>query len=308
LPISSNGKVEERKVTTTPPTPFLKWAGGKRGLLTQILEFVPDDVDTYYEPFLGAGSLFFAMPSEVVKIVSDFNPNLILTYQAIKDDVDGVLRELKKRTNTKEDYLEVRAWDRSPKYSSRTPASKAARFIFLNKCGFNGLYRVNSKGQYNVPYGNPKTVDFIQENNLRAVSEFLNQKNKKKPTVKLSTGDYKEILREAEGYSSLVYLDPPYHPQSETANFVSYNENGFTAENQVELHDEIVRLTYLGVRVLLSNSDTPFIRDLYSEEIFNINTLSVRRAIAAKKASRGVITEVLIDNYNFLRGKNDKKQ
>lgn len=280
------------------PTPFLKWAGGKRALVEQILEHVPNDIERYYEPFLGAGSLFFSLPSELPKVVSDYNSELISVYETLRDDVDGVLRELRKFKNTKENYMSVRAWDRSPRFSSRSPASRAARFIFLNKCGFNGLYRVNSQGQYNVPYGNPKTVDFIAEENLHAVSDFLKSRSSDgMVATKISSGDYRQILKTATGYGSLVYFDPPYHPTSSTSNFTSYSPDGFGESDQIALRDEILRLTKAGVRVLHSNSDTSFIRNLFSGDIFTINEVTVRRAIAAKSSSRGIITEVLIDNY-----------
>jgi DNA adenine methylase len=280
----------------------LKWAGGKRALVAQILQHVPDDVEKYYEPFLGAGSLFFSLPSSLPKVASDFNVELISVYETIRDDVDGVLRELRKMKNTKEDYLAVRAWDRLPSFSKRSPASRAARFIFLNKCGFNGLYRVNSFGQYNVPYGNPKNVDFVSERNLRSVSDFLKAKSSNRGSFpKISSGDYREILKKANGYGTLVYFDPPYHPTSVTSNFTSYSSQGFGEEDQVQLRDEVVRLTKLGVRILLSNSDTGFIRELYKDRRFRINELYVRRAIAAKSSSRGVITEVLIDNFKAVR-------
>lgn len=292
----------ELQPPVTIPTPFLKWAGGKRALINQILNHVPEDIEKYYEPFLGAGSLLFSLPPELPKFVSDFNSELISVYAAIRDDVDGVLRELRKLSNTKETYLEIRAWDRSPKFSQRTIASRAARFIFLNKCGYNGLYRVNSLGQYNVPYGNPKNVDFIAEGNLRAVSAFLNAKGKRGAlTTRISSGDYREIVRNASGYGSLVYFDPPYHPTSATSNFTSYSSSGFDETNQIELRDEILRLTEAGVRVLHSNSDTDFIRSLFKEKIFTLNEVTVRRAIAAKSSSRGVINELLIDNFKSVR-------
>jgi DNA adenine methylase len=285
----------------TVPTPFLKWAGGKRSLISQIRGHVPEDLEKYYEPFLGAGSLLFSLPRELPKFVSDFNSELISVYTAIRDDVDGVLKELQKLSNNKETYLEIRAWDRSSRFNQRTAASRAARFIFLNKCGYNGLYRVNSLGQYNVPYGNPKNVDYIAESNLRAVSDFLNAKDKRGAfNTRITSGDYREIVKNASGYGSLVYFDPPYHPTSATSNFTSYSSSGFDENNQIELRDEIVRLTEAGVRVLHSNSDTDFIRSLFKERIFTLNQLTVRRAIASKSSSRGVITELLIDNFKAV--------
>lgn len=286
------------------PVPFLKWAGGKRALLPKLIESIPKEFDTYYEPFLGAGSLFFALPRGLTKIVSDYNNELISTYETLRTSVDGVLTELRGLRNSKEDYLRVRAWDREPSFPTRTAESRAARFIFLNKCGFNGLYRVNRQGHYNVPYGAPRSVDFVMEDNLRAVSSFLNaQRADGEPTVRTSAGDYRTILKSATGSRSFVYLDPPYAPLSSTSGFVDYNENGFGEDQQRELRDEIVRLTEEGVRVLLSNSAAPLItEDLYTSRAFNIRHVEVRRAIAAKSSSRGVIQEVLIDNYGAFSG------
>lgn len=288
---------------TANPTPFLKWAGGKRALVPQILPRFPEKFGTYIEPFLGAGSLLFALPADVKKIVNDFNPELISTYEAIRDDLPAVLKELKMRTNSKEDYLAVREWDRSASFGRRSKASRAARFIFLNKTGYNGLYRVNSRGQYNVPYGAPKTVNFLQEENLRAVSAFLSATTSRgTPAVKLMTGDYRLALAQARK-GDFVYLDPPYDPLSATSAFTSYNENGFGREDQEELCRQILALTDKGVKVVLSNSDTPFIRSLYGDKnIFEVETINVRRAISAQKASRGIITEVLVNNFKAIGG------
>lgn len=281
------------------PAPFLKWAGGKRALVPELRKSMPASFSRYFEPFLGAGSLFFSLPSDLPKHVSDFNSELISVYDTIRDDVDGVLSALRGLSNTKEEYLRVRSWDRDESFSSLPSAMRAARFIFLNKCGFNGLYRVNSKGQYNVPYGNPKNVDFVMESNLRAVGYFLNSTTSTGDySVITSSGDYRNLLLEARGPGDFVYLDPPYAPISPTSNFVSYNENGFGEQQQRELQAEILRLTSLGVRVLLSNSAAPLITDdLYSGEAFRVRKIDVRRVIAASTSSRGLIQEVLIDNY-----------
>ncbi len=294
--------MSEIAVSSKTPTPFLKWAGGKRALVAQILRYVPPDIERYYEPFLGAGSLFFSLPRDLPKFVSDANSELISVYETLRDDVDGVLLELYKLKNTKDEYLTVRSWDRSPTFATRSAASRAARFIFLNKCGFNGLYRVNSKGQYNVPYGDPKKVDFIAEENLRAVSDYLKTLLADGQFAsQVSSGDYRKVTKAASGYGSLVYFDPPYHPTSSTSNFTSYSSAGFGESDQLQLRDEILRLTQEGVRVLHSNSNSAFIRELYKDSIFTINEVTVRRAIAAKSASRGLITEVLIDNFNATR-------
>lgn len=296
------------KKTISDAKPFLKWAGGKRQLLNQLLSRVPDNIEIYYEPFLGAGSLMFALPLEIPKVVADSNEELISTYLSIRDDCNGVIQELKQFQNTREAFIAVREWDRLPGYKERSPSSRAARFIFLNKCGFNGLYRVNKSGFFNVPYGNPsQKLDYVSEQNLLSVSEYLNAKdNQGNFLIDFHIGDYREILRKANVKGSFVYLDPPYFPLSKTSNFVSYNELGFSSSNQVELHDEIVDLTQRGVKVLLSNSSVPEIITLYSEPFFTIdNEVSVRRSISADKSKRGVIQEVLIDNFAAFRPQHD---
>jgi DNA adenine methylase len=281
--------------------PFLKWAGGKQALVKVLLEHVPQDINTYYEPFLGAGSLFFSMPAGMKKHVADFNSELISVYETVRDNLPLVLQELQALENTKEKYIEVRGWDRETNFKNRHPAQRAARFIFLNKLGFNGLYRLNSSGYYNVPYGRPVNIDFISSENLLAVSSFLNAKDTTgRLTTNMSSGDYSDLVTNLRGPENFVYFDPPYHPISSTSSFVSYNENGFNVKDQEQLHDLILNLTKNKVRVLLSNSDTEFIRNLYTEPCFTQHRIPVRRAIAAKSQSRGTITELLIDNYAQL--------
>ncbi len=296
--IVSNSPIE----SMTSPKPFLRWAGGKRALLSTLRSHMPEDFSRYHEPFLGAGSLFFSLPIDMPKYVSDFNSELIATYEAIRDELPKVLIELSKFDSAKSTYLAVRAWDREPNFGSRSSASRAARFIYLNKCGFNGLYRLNKQGFYNVPFGGKENVDFIAEANLIRVSSFLRGKDKQGVlTTKTSTGDYTDFLKQIKGKGDFVYLDPPYHPVSATAGFVDYNENGFTAGNQEELHELIVELTRSNVLVLLSNSNTDFIKDLYSENLFTQIEIPVRRAIAAKTTSRGVTSELLISNFGVQK-------
>lgn len=279
------------------PQPFIKWAGGKRSILPEILKRFPSEFGTYYEPFVGAGAVLFAQDRTRPKVAGDYNAELIGVYETIRDDVEGVIRELRKFKNTKQDFLEIRAWDRSPQFSRRTAVSRAARFIYLNKCGFNGLHRVNRRGFFNVPFGSNYGADFVNESNLRSVSQFLAAKVNGMPTLKLVSGDYRETLNSAmEG--DLVYCDPPYDPLSPTSSFTSYSDVGFSREDQVALRDEILRLTDLGVKVIASNSSTAFIRDLYRDKtIFRIDELRVRRAISAAAKSRGSVPEVLICNF-----------
>lgn len=284
------------------PQPFLKWAGGKRSLLAEIRSRTPKYSGTYMEPFLGAGAVLFDQKPDQRKIVSDYNQNLIEVYEVIRDTPDLLLDELRLHVNTAEHYYEVRSWDRVPGFATKSKVSKAARFIYLNKCGYNGLYRVNSRGEMNVPYGSSLKPDYINENTIRSVSEFLNRRDADGNFLtSISSGDYKETLKRAQP-GDWVYLDPPYAPISATASFVAYSRDGFTAEDQATLRDEIIELTKRGVFVLLSNSDVPLIRDLYSDKkYFDTESVSVRRAIAASSSSRGNVDEVFVNNYRAAR-------
>jgi len=292
------------KLSPASPSPFLKWAGGKRGLLHEILPRIPTYSGRYIEPFLGAGAVFFSQQEEKKKIVNDFNPDLIEVYEVIRDSHNELIVELKKFTNTKESFLKVRERDRSPEFFTKwNKIQRAARFIYLNKTCFNGLYRVNSKGFFNVPYGYSKNPDWINEANLKLVSDFLNSSAKGKPNIQFLSGDYRQATKLAKP-GDFVYLDPPYDPVSPTASFVAYQRAGFTSEDQESLRDEIVRLTALGVPLLLSNSETDFINDLYkNKKLFRINHVSVNRAISAKTSGRGSIGEVLVDNFKAVGAK-----
>lgn len=289
--------------TLISPQPFLKWAGGKRALLGEIRTRTPEYSGSYIEPFLGAGAVLFDQSPEQRKFVSDYNQNLIEVYEAIRDTPDELLEELRSHENTEEHYYEVRAWDRDESFSARSKISRAARFIFLNKCGYNGLYRVNSRGEMNVPYGSSINPDYINEATIRSVSDFLGKTDLDGNFLTTITyGDYKKTLEAAQA-GDWVYLDPPYAPLSPTASFVAYSQDGFTEKDQETLRDQAVELTERGVFVLLSNSNVPHIQSLYSETgHFEIDTVDVRRAIAASSSSRGNVSEVLVNNYKAVRG------
>jgi DNA adenine methylase len=222
-------------------------------------------------------------------------------YKAVRDSKEELIHELRKHRNNQEHFLRVRGWDRREDYSSRSEIEKAARFIFLNKTCFNGLYRVNSKGQFNVPFGHYIKPEIYSTTHLNHISSLLNgldsEGRKLAPKVKLKSGDYREVTSMARK-GDFIYLDPPYDPLTSTASFVGYQKEGFTREHQLELRDELLRLNKLGIQFLLSNSDTPFIRKIYKEsKLFQIEGIQVRRAIGASSASRGYVGEVLI--YNF---------
>jgi DNA adenine methylase len=288
-------------VSETPIRPFLKWAGGKRALLPEILPRVPRFNGNYIEPFLGAGAVLFAMPVETKKIANDFNHDLIEVYETIRDFRDELLNELGRHKNTKEYFLEVRAWDRKDDFIRRTPVERAARFIFLNRTCFNGLYRVNSKGQFNVPFGNYNKPDWVLTKTISDASAFLNHKQKSGSfTTTLRSGDYRDSTVMAKK-DDFVYLDPPYDPVNATSSFVAYQSDGFGRDDQIALRDEVVRLTGLGIPVLLSNSDTTFIREIYGDEThFDIDFVKVSRAIGASSSSRSKASEVLINNFGAI--------
>jgi DNA adenine methylase len=304
LRIASSRKPRGRKATVTnlaqtstpslvAPQPFLKWAGGKRALLADIRLRTPLYTGKYIEPFLGAGALLFDQAPDAQKVVSDYNKDLVEVYEVIRDDPEALLTALRSHANNETHYYAVRAWDRSPDWSTRSKVERAARFIYLNKTNYNGLYRVNAAGQMNVPFGGQSNPDWVQSDVIASVSDFLNQKAPDGTFLTtILTGDYRLALAHA-GPGDWVYLDPPY-----ADTFTHYQSGGFTVADQTALRDEVINLTSKGVPVLLSNSDVPLIRELYGDtNIFHIDRVSVRRAIGATAASRGNVDEVMVNNY-----------
>mgnify|MGYP001308173567 CR=1 FL=1 len=271
--------------------PVLKWAGGKRQLLKEITKHIPEDFSTYYEPFLGGGAVLFQLqPSRAV--INDINEELINVYMVIRDQVEELIEELKKHKerNNKEYYYKIRELDRdAEKYRQLSNMQKAARTIYLNKTCYNGLFRVNSKGQFNVPYGRYKKPDIVNETTLRAVSDYLN-----KADITIMCGDFEEAVKEAEE-GSFVYFDPPYDPISATSNFTAYSAESFNREEQIRLKRLCDKLNEKGVKFLLSNSATDFILDLYKD--YHIEIVQANRSINSKGNRRGKIDEVLVKNY-----------
>lgn len=274
------------------PKPFVKWVGGKRQLLEQFKSmnlYPPEKFEVktgrYFEPFVGGGAVFFdLLPSKA--FLSDLNNELVVTYNVIKNDVEKLIVSLKKHKIDKEYFLKVRAQD----INKLSDIATASRFIFLNRTCFNGMYRVNSKGGFNVPYGaytNPKICD---AENLRRVSKALQN-------VEIKHQDYKAILKIAKK-GDFIYFDPPYYPVSKTASFTSYTKEGFLDKEQLELRDAFVELSKKGCFVMLSNSDTPFINKIYSNlKGVRINKVFAGRMINSDASGRGKITEVLVTNY-----------
>jgi len=266
--------------------PIVKWAGGKRQLLADLKNNMPQIFNKYFEPFLGGGALFFNMRPEKAYI-GDINPELINLYQVIKSNVYELIDDLKKHKNTEEYFYEIRTVDRIEKYKKWSNIKKASRFIYLNKTCFNGLYRVNSKGEFNVPFGkysNPRIVDEI---NLLNCSKLLQN-------TEIKCTDFSKVLEYVKK-GDFVYFDPPYMPLNSTSNFTSYTKQGFDKTKQIELKELCDELNNLGVYFLLSNSDTDIIKKLYKN--YEIKKVFASRAINSNANKRGKITEILVRNY-----------
>jgi DNA adenine methylase len=285
-----------KRASSPEPVPFLKWAGGKRSQLKFLKERIGPVEGNFVEPFLGGGAVMFGLSNEIKGhvIAGDLNTDLIVTYEVVRDSVEDLIDELDTFRNEKDFYLSVRAWDRQEDYSQRSKVERAARFIYLNRTGFNGLYRVNSQGFFNVPFGLQSYTNLVNFDNLRAVSEYLRGRNGPRK-VKLVNSTYKSVTKLAK-YGDTVYFDPPYDPLTPSASFVSYQKGGFGKDDQRELMEEARRLAALGCRVFISNSCTPFIESLYSDrDEFIVHKVSVPRQIGASTSSRGRVQEVLIE-------------
>lgn len=278
------------------PKPFVKWVGGKRQLLEQFKSrhlYPPDEFDPktnkYFESFVGGGAVFFDLLPQKAYL-SDLNNELVITYNVIKKDVESLIKSLKKHKNNKEYFLRIRAKD----VSKLSDVEVASRFIYLNRTCFNGLYRVNLHGGFNVPFAGNKNPLICDEVNLRKISKALKH-------VVIKNEDYKNVLNKAEK-GDFVYFDPPYYPVSKTASFTSYTKESFLEKEQKELRDIFVKLTERGCFVMLSNSDTPFINKIYKEikvkdKLITIHKVFAGRAINSDASKRGKITEVLVTNY-----------
>ena len=239
-------------------SPILKWVGGKRQLLSEIIPLIDESCDNYVEPFIGGGAVLFRLQPKKA-IINDYNTELINVYRTVRDDLDGLVALLKEheKYNSSDYYYEVRALDRTPDFDKMSNSEKAARIIYLNKTCYNGLYRVNSLGQFNSPYGKYKNPNIVNEVVLRAISKYLNGNE-----ISIRSGDYKDVLNDIEK-NSFVYLDPPYMPISSSSSFTGYTEGGFGYDKQVELKEECDKLNSKGVHFLQSNSDCEEIRELY---------------------------------------------
>ena len=265
--------------------PPLKWAGGKTKLLSSILPLLPAKIGTYYEPFIGGGAVFFALAAEgrfERARISDINAELVNLYKVIQSKPQLLMEIARTFRVNKEDFLRVRA--NTPTNFSSLDAYLAARTVYLNKTCFNGLYRVNKKSEFNVPWGKYENPTLFVEENILACSDALGQ-------AEILQGDFEKMVWTARR-GDVVYFDPPYVPVSKTANFVGYAKDGFGPEEQERLRDVAKRLDNDGVYVLLSNSDTPFVRELYKG--FRIAEVQAPRRVNSKGGGRGNVGELLI--------------
>ena len=288
------GLTQQIQINRQEPKPFVKWAGGRRQLIPKLLKYVPKSFNNYFEPFVGGGALFFELYNlGILKnkkvYLFDINEELINAYKVIRDYPNELIEKLKefKAKHNKEFYYQIRELDRNEDYTNLDNITKAARFIYLNRTCFNGLYRVNKKGYFNVPMGNYKNPQIVNEENILAVSIALQN------TI-IKHYDYKEVLQYAQK-NDFIYFDPPYYPLTDTSNFTSYTQDDFLEKEQTELFETFKFLANKECFVLESNSDTDFINNLYKE--FTIEKVLANRAMNSNGNKRGKITEVLIRNY-----------
>jgi DNA adenine methylase len=274
-----------RRSADAPATPFLKWAGGKRALLEQLRPHLPNTFGRFYEPFVGSAALFFSTTPERATL-SDTNARLVATYRGLRDATDEVIDRLKRCRYDRGQYLAMRARD----IDAESDAAIAAWFIYLNKTGYNGLYRVNSQNRFNVPFGRYKNPTLCDEDNLRACAASLR-------AVSLLHADFERATSRART-GDFVYFDPPYVPLSATSSFASYTADGFDHDAQVRLRDHALTLARRGVHVLVSNSSAKAVVDLYGRD-FDLVTIRARRSINSKSSGRRAIAELLVKSRTF---------
>lgn len=275
------------------PKPFVKWAGGKRQLIPILHQNLPESFGTYYEPFLGGGALLFHILTDKNGqkcSISDLNSDLVLAYTTIRDRIDTLITSLKNHEkNYQKDsesyYYSIR------ESNPRSEIEKTSRLIFLNRTCFNGLYRVNSKGKFNVPLGKYSNPNIINEENIRAVSHILQSSR-----ISIKCRDFEAVLRDAKK-GDLVYFDPPYQPVSATANFTSYTNKDFTYDDLTRLAELCLKLDSRGCNVLLSNSDSKEVTDIFAKNPWKITRIEANRSINSNSKKRTGHFELLIKNY-----------
>ncbi len=269
--------------------PVVKWVGGKRQLLDDLTPLFPKRITSYCEPFLGGGAVLFKLQPNIA-YVNDINSELIQMYEVIRDNVDELIMALGSHPNEEEHFYSVRDWDRNKEqYARLTKVQKAARIIYLNKTCYNGLFRVNNAGEFNTPFGHYKNPNIVNGPTLKAVSAYF-----QKAQLTFTSVDYSKTLSNVEK-GTFVYLDPPYDPVSDTANFTGYARGGFDRSEQIRLQQCCDELNRRGIKFMLSNSATDFIKKQYAA--YNITIVKAKRAVNSNAAKRGQIDEVVIRNY-----------
>ena len=276
--------------------PFVKWAGGKRSIIDKLKQLAPEEYKTYYEPFVGGGAMLFELQPKKA-VINDYNSELMNVYECIKDEnkFESMCNELNKheKNHSEEYYYKIRDLDKDKKkFNKLADYKRAARTIYLNKACFNGLYRVNSKNEFNVPSGKKTKVNTYDGPNLGIIHCLLNFFN-----IELLSTDFEESVKNAKK-GDFIYFDPPY--DSDTTTFNSYTENGFGKEEQKRLSEVFKDLDKRGCYVMLSNYNTTIIKELYKD--YNFNYVNAQRNIGAKAKNRGVVEEVIITNYKNKEG------
>lgn len=273
-------------------TPIVKWAGGKRQILNRIKEYMPNEYNTYFEPFIGGGAVLFDLTPKNA-VINDVNQELLSIYKCLQDkELYELMKnelDLHERMHCEEYYYEVRSWDRKPRFELEPLWKRAARAIYLNKSCFNGLYRVNASGYFNVPSAKKEKVKTYVPENLESLHNYFSKEN-----VVILSGDFVEACRTAKS-GDFVYFDPPYDVLEDKQSFTAYSKFDFNKEDQKRLAECFKDLTKKGVKCMLSNHNTPFINELYKD--FNINVITARRNINSKGTGRGAVEEVIITNY-----------
>jgi DNA adenine methylase len=281
------------QVSPVVPKPFVKWAGGKRQLIPILNENLPENFGTYYEPFIGGGALLFHIltdRNDQKCSISDLNSDLVLAYTTIRNRIDDLILSLK--NHEKNYHKDSKSYYYSVRESNpRSEIEKTSRLLFLNRTCFNGLYRVNSKGKFNVPLGRYSNPNIVNEDNLRSVSNILQTTQ-----VSIKCRDFEAVLRDVKK-GDLVYFDPPYQPVSNTANCTSYTNKDFTDKDLERLADLCNRLDSKGCKVLLSNSDSKQVSDIFSEKPWKVNRIQANRSINSNSKKRTGHFELLIKNY-----------
>ena len=280
------------KVKNMCMSPVVKWAGGKRQILERLKASMPEQFNNYFEPFIGGGALLFDVAPEHATI-NDVNQELLAIYNCLKDDTlyKLMLEELDRHENnhSEEYYYELREWDRNPRFELEPLWKRAARAIYLNKSCFNGLYRVNAKGYFNVPSAKKEKVNTYNKENMEEIHEYFRTDN-----VTILSGDFVEATRNAQE-GDFVYFDPPYDTWEDKESFTAYSKFDFNKDDQRRLAECFRDLTARGVKCMLSNHNTAFINELYNG--FNIQVINAKRMINANASGRGAVEEVIITNY-----------